>query len=212
MSVRVARFAAGALVLGAALALFLSIPALGAFNAVEYQLGERTLSYGSWGADVFRLQLKLIEAGYSLKADGHFGSETRRVVIAFQLAHGLEPDGIVGPKTLAALNAVGRTITYVVQPGDSLWAIARRFNTTMEEIIELNNLPDRPLRVGERLILPAQAVYKVQPGDTLWEIAKRFGTTVKELVELNGIQNPSLIRAGAELRLPPGVPSSTVGL
>lgn len=171
---------------------------------VEYQLGDRVLSYGSWGADVFQLQLELIAAGYKLEADGHFGSNTRRVVTAFQLASGLTPDGVVGPKTLQALRAFRQTHVYIVQPGDSLWSIARAFGTTMEEIVNLNNLPDRPLQVGQELILPARAVYKVRPGDTLWELAIRFRTTVDELARLNGIADPSLIRAGMELRLPAG--------
>ncbi|MFO7318412.1 MAG: LysM peptidoglycan-binding domain-containing protein [Limnochordia bacterium] len=175
-----------------------------AAQPMEYRLGDRTLSYGAWGADVFELQLRLRELGYSLAADGHFGSETRRVVTAFQLAYGLRPDGIAGPATLAALQSLRSTFTYVVQPGDSLWAIARRFGVSMEEIVRLNNLPDRPLWVGDRLILPARPVYRVQPGDTLWEIARRFGTTVEELAELNGIADPSRIRAGSELRLPAG--------
>lgn len=205
MAVRLAWIMAGAAVLCIVVTGALGGPAVAATaGPVEYKLGDRTLSYGSWGADVFQLQLKLIELGYSLDADGHYGSNTRRVVTAFQLSHGLKPDGIAGPRTIAALLAVRSTFTYVVQPGDSLWAISRRFGVSMDEIVSLNNLPDRPLRVGERLVLPAAAVYKVQPGDTLSEIARRFGTTVRELAELNGIQNPSLIRAGAELRLPAG--------
>ncbi|NWG16332.1 MAG: LysM peptidoglycan-binding domain-containing protein [Chloroflexi bacterium] len=45
--------------------------------------------------------------------------------------------------------------TYTVQPGDTLFAIARRFNTTVQAIIEANNLtnPDR-LSVGQQLIIP----------------------------------------------------------
>jgi LysM repeat protein len=44
--------------------------------------------------------------------------------------------------------------------------------------------------------------YTVQAGDTLSGIAARFGTTVRELVALNGIENPSRIRIGLELKLP----------
>jgi len=210
MAIRYAFRFASALVISAVIVGTISSGTLAAAGPVEYRLGDRTLSYGSWGADVFHLQLKLIEIGYSIQADGHFGSETRRAVMAFQLANGLTPDGIAGPKTIAALNTLRRIFTYVVQPGDSLWSIARRFGISMEEIVALNDLPERPLQVGERLILTAQAVYRVQPGDTLSQIARRFGTTVRELAELNGIQNPSLIRAGAELRLPAGAGPSMV--
>lgn len=170
--------------------------------AAEYQLGERILSFGSWGADVFRLQQMLIQAGYDLEADGHYGSGTKSVVTAFQLAHGLTPDGAVGPQTLAVLSSKRSTMVYVVKPGDSLWKLAREFDTTMEQLIITNNLPDGPLLVGQELLVPVRPVYKVQPGDTLWEIAIRFNTTVARLAEINGISDPSRIRAGMELRIP----------
>lgn len=172
--------------------------------AADLPLGERTLSYGSWGGDVFRLQQQLVKAGYSIAIDGHFGSETRRAVTAFQLANGLEPDGIAGPSTIAALLVVDQFIAYTVQPGDSLWLIARTFGTTISELVAVNNLPDRPLYVGERLYIPARPAYTVRPGDTLWEIAKRFGTTVERIASANGITNPSHIRAGQRLTIPRG--------
>lgn len=53
---------------------------------------------GSKGEDVKRLQMLL-----GIEADGVFGQETHEAVVAFQAAHGLTPDGIVGPKTWAVL-------------------------------------------------------------------------------------------------------------
>ena len=41
--------------------------------------------------------------GLAVQADGHFGLRTRQAVEAFQLAHGLKPDGVAGPATLAAM-------------------------------------------------------------------------------------------------------------
>lgn len=178
--------------------LLFALPA----DAYDLPLGERVLSYGSWGGDVFRLQQQLVKAGYSLTIDGHFGSETRRAVTAFQLANGLEPDGIAGPKTIAALLLVDQVIPYTVQPGDSLWSIARAFGTTMGRIIELNNLPDRPIYAGERLLVPVRPMYTVRPGDTLWEIARNFGTTVERIAAANGINDPSRIRAGQQIAIP----------
>lgn len=62
----------------------------------------RLLKRGMTGADVKALQQKL-----KIPADGDFGPQTERAVIAFQKAHHLAGDGIVGPKTWAALNAKG---------------------------------------------------------------------------------------------------------
>ncbi len=171
---------------------------------VEPVLGDRTLLLGSWGADVFRLQQALTRVGYELEVDGHFGRATQRAVIAFQLAHGLKPDGVVGPLTVSTLRNWQPTMPYAVQPGDSLWHIAQRFNTTMSELVNLNNLPDGPLRVGMILNVPTQPRYTVRSGDTLSEIAKRFTTTVAVLADLNDIEDPNLVRVGTILQLPGG--------
>ena len=61
------------------------------------------LRRGDTGHDVRALQQQLIALGYDLEADGVFGPVTRRCVKAFQRACGLTADGIVGPRTHAAL-------------------------------------------------------------------------------------------------------------
>jgi len=71
-----------------------------------FKLGERTLEKGSDGEDVKELQRRLRDLGYNPGAiDGDFGSKTRSAVKDFQRAQGLEADGIVGRKTINALNA-----------------------------------------------------------------------------------------------------------
>ena len=98
-------------------------------------------------------------------------------------------------------------IVYIVQPGDTLYTLGKRFDTTAEKIAQLNGLsePDR-IFPGQRLVVtgdaPAVRTYTVQRGDTLYTIAKRFGTTVAELTERNGLKNPDLIYPGQVLRLP----------
>ncbi len=62
-----------------------------------------TLIQGSSGAAVSELQTRLRNAGYSVDVDGQFGPQTKNAVVAFQRAKGLEADGIVGPKTWAAI-------------------------------------------------------------------------------------------------------------
>ena len=63
-----------------------------------------TLSPGSRGDEVLRLQTRLAELGYDVGAlDGDYGSGTRKAVRLFQKQSGLEADGIAGPLTLAAL-------------------------------------------------------------------------------------------------------------
>ena len=102
------------------------------------------------------------------------------------------------------------TFEYTVQPGDTLWAISRRFGVTIEDILSLNDIPD-PSRIfpGQVLIIPGAApppeptTYVVQPGDTLWSISQRFGVSLSDLIELNDLADPSLIYPGQTLLIPP---------
>lgn len=101
-------------------------------------------------------------------------------------------------------------VTYVVQSGDTLSAIALDHNTTVTELVTLNNIADPNLiYVGETLILPQassttsvnNSTYTVQVGDTLWSIAQQFNTTVATLTLLNNISNPNLIYPGEVIQL-----------
>lgn len=100
------------------------------------------------------------------------------------------------------------TTTYTVQKGDSLWLIAEKFNTTVDELKRLNNLTSNTLQIGQVLNLPStvvtpdsNATYTVQSGDSLWLIANRFNTTVDELKRLNNLTSNTL-QIGQVLRLP----------
>ena len=109
-------------------------------------------------------------------------------------------------------------VTYIVEPGDTLWSIAERFfgdGNRYKEIAELNNLADpNIIHAGQELViqrvsdgdeeesLPAD--YIVQEGDTLWSIAERAygdGSKYTELAEKNGLGNPELIYPGQRIML-----------
>ncbi len=62
------------------------------------------LRLGSSGYRVKALQQQLCDLGYHVKVDGDFGPATRRQIVAFQVDHGLKVDGLVGPKSQAALD------------------------------------------------------------------------------------------------------------
>ncbi len=83
------------------------------------------------------------------------------------------------------------TISYTVQKGDSLYSIARKYNTTIDRIKDLNNLTTNLLSIGQVLLIPTdtnlETTYTVQKGDSLYSIAKKYNTTVNRLKQLNNL-------------------------
>jgi len=108
-------------------------------------------------------------------------------------------------------------IAYVVERGDSLSVIARRFNTSVTRLASLNQLQSRNrIQIGQRLLLPqdnsqqtsvaaviaAEGSYTVRRGDTVSLIAARYGVTEQALLGVNGIQDPHRIYPGQQLTIP----------
>ena len=184
------------------------------------------LRQGTSGNDVLTLQyiLDVISQFYpaipSVSQDGSFGPATRQAVIAFQQMMQLNPDGVVGSATWQALYDVYLGIQenvpstgpssgyteYTVRSGDTLWLIAQRYGTTVDEIKRLNGLTSNALSIGQVLKIPGTAAnsyfqYTVRSGDTLWLLANRFGTTVDAIKNLNGLMSNAL-SIGQVLKIP----------
>ena len=93
---------------------------------------------------------------------------------------------------------------YTVKSGDSLYSIARRYNTTVDEIMKLNYLSTVNLKVGQviripemftpdsEMILPEYINYTVKKGDSLYSIAKQYNITVNDLIKDNNLNNSNL--------------------
>lgn len=117
----------------------------------------QTLALGSRGPDVRLVQSLLNRIGYNAgPVDGIFGNQTYQAVVSFQRNYGLAADGIVGPATWRVLDKLLRGYdTFTVRPGDTLYTIARAYNTTVNAIITANPgiIPER-LAIGQSLIVP----------------------------------------------------------
>lgn len=96
---------------------------------------------------------------------------------------------------------------YVVKKGDSLYKIAKEYDTTTNELIKLNNLSNTNLSIGQILKIPTvkseepEYLYTVKSGDSLYKIAREYNTTVDELMKLNNLSSISL-SIGQTLKIP----------
>ena len=101
------------------------------------------------------------------------------------------------------------TTEYQVVAGDTLSSIANKFNTTVEELVSINNITNPNLiLVGQILKLRRDDLsqvenntYVVQQGDTLSQIAQKYGTTYQELARINNISNPNYIQVGQVIKI-----------
>lgn len=102
-------------------------------------------------------------------------------------------------------NIITDTDIYIVKRGDSLWKIAKDFNTTVEELINLNNLSTINLQIGDQLLVPKQedvdGIYIVKNGDTLWSIAKKNNVSVDDIKEINNLTS-NLLSVGQQIIIP----------
>lgn len=98
----------------------------------------------------------------------------------------------------------------VVQRGDSVYAISRRYGVAMKDIIQANGLrPPYTLHVGQRLELPRPRVHVVRRGDTLYGIARTYNTDMRRVAAINGLRPPYVIHVGERLALPGNTAAST---
>src|SRR5262245_42993937 len=99
----------------------------------------RSLRLGSRGPDVVRFQQAFRARGFNSGAiDGTFDDGTFAAVLAFQKSEWLLADGIVGPRTAAALGLIERAIMPSIIPGVTVQVVAEMFPGTLSQNIELN--------------------------------------------------------------------------
>ncbi|MDD3392467.1 MAG: LysM peptidoglycan-binding domain-containing protein [Bacilli bacterium] len=99
-------------------------------------------------------------------------------------------------------------LIYKVQSGDNLYAIAQKYNTTVSDLMGINNLSTSSLSIGQELKIPVEetseiteTTYVVKAGDSLYKIAQTYGTTVNDLIDYNGLTT-SLLSIGQVLKIP----------
>ncbi|MDR5658530.1 LysM peptidoglycan-binding domain-containing protein [Serpentinicella sp. ANB-PHB4] len=119
---------------------------------------------------------------------------------------------------------------YIVQPGDTMFLIARRYEVTVEQLIRANpQIPDpNILEIGQRICIPRVptppvppvpppvdcpdgTLYTVRAGDTMFLIARRFGVSLQRLIQANPqVTDPNVLEIGQQICIPaPDVPLPT---
>lgn len=137
-----------------------------------------------------------LRAENGLRSDRIMAGQTLRVPVERTVAAGESASGS------------GEARTHRVQSGESLWAIARRYGTTVNRIQAANGLSSGRILPGQELTIPGggqQAVqiveHRVRPGESLWAISRRHGVSVDRLRTKNGLQR-DLIQAGQVINIP----------
>jgi LysM repeat protein len=141
-----------------------------------------------------------------------------REVEAIRRLNGLGQDLIYPGQTLLVPIAAEGYLPYSVQPGDTLYLLARRVGTSVDRLKQLNGLPGEVLLRGQLLQIPRDRaseddrgadsghqviLYRVVSGDTLGSLARRFGTTVGAIYATNRLHSEVLM-PGQPLYIPVG--------
>ena len=97
----------------------------------------------------------------------------------------------IGEQLLIPINnQTNNNIQYVIKPGDTLYNIAKRYNTNVDEIKRINNLNNNMLKIGETILIPGTSNYQtyvIRTNDTLEGIALIYNTTVENIMKANNL-------------------------
>ena len=96
---------------------------------------------------------------------------------------------------------------YIVQVGDTLWSISRKFGVSVDDIRSANNLTSDILTIGMNLIIPTGTmpsnniiIYTVKKGDSLWALAREYNTTIDDIKQLNNLTS-DVLSIGQEIQI-----------
>lgn len=113
-----------------------------------------------------------------------------------------ETESIITPSENEVIN---ENSIYTVKKGDTLYSIAKKNNTTVDKLKEINNIVNDILTIGASLFIPNSnlediIIHKVVSGDSLWGLANKYKTTIEDIKQLNNLVSDLLV-IGTDLQI-----------
>ena len=176
-------------------------------DAIIIKSGENTLSNNTIPLIIYQTIKNYLESSniYTVVSGDSLYSIARKfntTVDALKKANNLTTNNLsIGQKLIIPGGSTtnNNQNIYTVVSGDSLYSIARKFNTSVDALKKANNLTTNNLSIGQKLIIPSknntdnsQNIYTVVSGDSLYSIARRFNTSVDALKKANNLTTNNL--------------------
>lgn len=150
---------------------------------------------------ILKIPTKLVDIGdtevYQVKSGDTLYSIARKYNITvdeLKAINDLVSDSLSVGQLLNVPSGLSLVNSYIVEKGDTLYSVAKKFNISVNKLKEYNNLSSNLLSVGQKLLIPIgeDTTYVVKSGDTLYKIARDFNITVDELKKLNNLKDNNL--------------------
>jgi len=118
-------------------------------------------------------------------------------ILRIRLSSGqtIEVEECFGPSYTPPKSYSNNEIVYTVKKGDNLYSIAKEYNTSVSTLLNINNLKNANLVIGQQLKIPSSSsntTYIVKSGDSLYSIAKKYNTTVDSIKSKNSLTSNNL--------------------
>ena len=150
---------------------------------------------------ILKIPAKVVDIGdtdlYQVKAGDTLYSIAKKYNISvneLKTLNDLKNNDLTIGQLLNVPSGLSLVNSYIVEKGDTLYSIAKKFDISVNKLKEFNNLTNNLLSIGQKLIIPVEeeTTYVVKSGDTLYSIAREFNTTVDKIKNLNNLTNNNL--------------------
>ena len=157
-------------------------------------LSTNSLSIGQ----ILKIPTKFVDVGdtelYQVKAGDTLYSISKKYNLSvneLKSLNNLSNNDLAVGQLLNVPSGLSLVNSYIVEKGDTLYSIAKKFDISVNKLKEYNNLSNNLLNVGQKILIPIgeETTYVVKSGDTLYKIAREFNTTVDEIKRLNNLTN-----------------------